>query len=103
MVPGATIEEAIKATRTLLAQANLKDVEVTIDPSEITETTGAISVHVSIPFAKNCWFFKTWSESYNVSSDVTLLCERVPLIQLTGLPDIIKKSKGGGGKGKVNL
>lgn len=102
MVPGATAEEAIAEAQKLLTQARLTGATVTIDPATIQEQTGAISVHIDIPLAKNCWFFKNWSSKYNVSSDVTLISERVPMIQLTGLPQLKKGGGGGGGK-KIDL
>lgn len=101
MVPGASAEEAIAEAQSLLKKARLVETVVTVDPGEIRESSGSISVHVSIPFAKNCWFFKSLGESWNITSDVTLLTERTPMVQLTGIPELQKKAKGGGGK--VNL
>lgn len=103
MVPGATADESVAAAQKLLKQANLTDTKVTINPPVIEEHTGAISVHVDVPLAKNCWFFKTWSSAFNVTSDVTLICERVPMIQLTGLPELKLKGGGGGGNNKLGL
>lgn len=104
MVPGATAEEAVEAARILLKQSRIVNAKVVIDPAELDEKTAAISVHVAIPLNKNCWFFKTWSSNKNVTSDVTLIAERVPFVQLTGIDEIHKKAKEkGGGKGKVDL
>jgi Flp pilus assembly protein TadG len=93
MVSGADAEEGLVEAKRLLKQANIKDAKVAIDPTEIVEDTPTISVRVSIPLSKNCWFFKAWSDGHSVTSEVTLLSERVPLIKLTGIPELKKKAK----------
>ncbi len=96
MVPGATTAEGIEETKRLLSQAKISNAQIIFEPETITEDTAAVSVHVKIPMADNNWFFSQFGDSYNITSDVTLLCERVPMVQLTGIPQIKAKAKNGG-------
>ncbi len=93
LVPGANVEEGMTETRRLLTQARVKHPRITITPETITESTAAITVHVSIPMSENSWFFTSFGDLYSVTSEVTLLCERVPMVQLTGIPSIKAKAK----------
>ena len=92
MVPGATTAEGLAEAKRLLSQARISSPQITIEPEIITEDTPSISVHVSIPMAENSWFFTNFGEQYNVTSEVTLICERVPMVQLTGIPKIKAKA-----------
>ncbi len=101
MVPGATAQDAIDSAQKLLTAARLKSATVTIDPPIITEQTAVVTVTVQLPVDKNSWispfFFKG-----AVTSEVSLFCERPPMIQLTGIPQM-KIKAGAGGKPNSSL
>ncbi len=91
MIPGASSEDAKRAALELLNLAKLKDGQVTVEPSDITETTAVITVSVKVPLAENCWTTPLWFKSEKIESAVTLICERPPMIQLTGIPKLQEK------------
>jgi hypothetical protein len=93
MVPGATTTEGLAEANRLLSQAKISKAQIVFEPETITEDTAAVSVHVKIPMADNNWFFSQFGDSYNITSDVTLLCERVPITQLTGISAIKAKAQ----------
>jgi Flp pilus assembly protein TadG len=92
MVPGATSNEAHQAASHLVNAAGLKSVKISVSPATITEETSLITVRVEVPIAENAWIFQQWFRSNSVVSETTLICERPPVIQLTGLPEINAKS-----------
>jgi Flp pilus assembly protein TadG len=92
MVPGATSDEATQAAQALLTAAGLKSSKITVTPTEITEATPLITVQVEIPIAPNAWISPTWFGQSSVTSETTLFCERPPMVQLTGIPQMQKKS-----------
>lgn len=97
MVPGATSDEASDAAMKILLATRLKSTSVTVTPSVITEETPLLTVRVEIPMAANAWGFPRWFTGNSVVSEVTLLCERPPLIKLTGIPELkskVSKTKG---------
>ena len=92
MVPGAKSQDARDAAQKLLRANRLTSTNIMVSPDVILETTPLISVHVEIPVAPNSWLPPFWFSRSTVSSDVTLFCERPPMVQLTGIPNIkIKK------------
>lgn len=101
MVPGASALEAQQAAEELLKTAGLNEYQVTVTPSEILEETALISVHVHVPIAPNSWMTPTRFIQTPVDSEVSLYCERSPIVQLTGIPEMkIKKNNMGGRKPK---
>ena len=92
MVPGATSDEASIAARSLLAAAGLKSFTITVTPTLITENTPLITVRVEVPIAPNAWISPQWFMNSSVVSEITLFCERPPMIQLTGVPVMKSKS-----------
>ena len=92
MVPGATSDEASKAAQLLLAAAGLKSSSITVTPTLIIENTPLITVRVEIPIAPNAWISPKWFADSFVASEITLFCERPPMIQLTGVPTMKSKS-----------
>lgn len=91
MVPGADAEDAVKAAMELLDSAKLKHGKITVEPTEITELTPVISVTVEVPLTANCWTTPLWFKKEKIRSEVTLICERPPMVQLTGLPMLQQK------------
>lgn len=88
MVPGAKASEAVIAASKLCKSARLKDYQVIVDPEVITEETPFITVRVEIPVSSNALGGSFFFKSKRLSSRVTLMCERPPMIQLTGIPKI---------------
>lgn len=92
MVPGATAEEGVTAAKQLLGAADIKDAIVSISPAQITETTPLISVEVKIPLTANSWVPNFNYTKMDVVSEVTLFCERPPMVRLTGIPELKAKA-----------
>ena len=98
MVPGATSEQAYKAADTLLKAARLRSTSIKVTPEVISESTPLITVQVQVAIAENSWITPRWITRSSVSSEVTLFCERPPIIQLTGVPMLkAKNAKGKSG------
>jgi hypothetical protein len=86
VVPGATSFEAIQECQRLLQIAGLKNASVVVNPSVIEEDTSFITVRVTVPLKGNIWTSNYWVNQITLSSEVTMLCERPPMVQLTGIP-----------------
>lgn len=95
MVPGATKEDAIESANSLLQANRLRNAVIKVTPDVIQETTALITVQVDIPVAINSWLPPFWFSRSTVSSEVSLFCERPPMIQLTGVPEMKSKGKSG--------
>ncbi len=93
MVPGANTDEAKQVAQQLLDIARLQGTTVTVSPALITEETPIITVGVAIPTAANSWIFPFWFKQAQVTSVVSLYCERPPMIKLTGIPEMESKVK----------
>ena len=94
MVPGANVADAKNEAMELIGAANLVDPVITVSPTEITEETAFVTVRVEVPANSNSWMLSTRFTDVIVSSEVTLLTERSPIVRLTGLPELkAKKSK----------
>jgi Flp pilus assembly protein TadG len=94
MVPGATAKEAAVAAQEMLDAAGLIDASIFVSPSELLESTALITVRVDVPVAANSWisFFRVGN--YDVSSEVTLYCERPAVVRLSGRPKVkVKKNE----------
>ncbi len=94
MVPGGSSSDARAAAMVMLEASRLKNAVVTVDPEVLTEETALISVTVQVPVADNCWTSPMWFTAPYIKSQVTLFCERPPLITLTGIPKIKKNGNG---------
>lgn len=93
IVPGATSQDAIDCASKLLTTGKLKSAKITVDPTLITEDTPVITVLVEVPIRENAWMTPFWFKKGSVKSEVTLITERPPIIQLTGVPQLKAKSK----------
>ncbi len=91
MVPGATVDDAIEAANSLLTANRLRDAVISVTPEVIVEATPIITVRVEIPVAVNSWLPPFWFTKSTLNSEVTLFCERPPLVVLTGVPQMEKK------------
>ena len=94
MVPGAHVNDAVVEAQELLDVAGLTDTEITVTPSVITEETGSVTVLVEVPLEQNSWILPDQFATHLVSSEVTLLTERSPIVRQTELPKVkAKKAK----------
>ena len=94
MIPGATAGDAVFEADQLLAAAGVNGSAVVVEPSLITQETAFVSVRVDIPVEPNSWILPDQTNNHIVSSEVTLLTERSPVIRLSEIPSIkIKKGK----------
>lgn len=87
IVPGGSVEDANAAALNLLNRTGVKFANITVSPDPILETTTSIQVRVQVPVAQNSWVLPTFFQGANLSSEVTLLTERTPLVQAQGLPE----------------
>lgn len=92
MVPGATSSDAITSAKQLLTAAKLTSAVITVEPTTIAESTPLITVRIELPVAENSWMPPFWFKSGKLVSEVTLLTERPPMVQLTGVPQLKAKS-----------
>ena len=100
MVPGATAADASNMAKSLLTVAGLKGATVEITPKVVDDETPMITVAVAIPLSENFWITPMLFKDYTARSEVSLFCERPPVVQLVGVPEMkIKGSKGGKDKG----
>jgi Flp pilus assembly protein TadG len=86
VVPGANQSEAVEKAQKLLGLVGIKNANVEINPSTITESTARVTVNISIPPKGNTLVAPLFSEKALVNASSTLLTERVPAIQAAGIP-----------------
>lgn len=92
MVPGASSHDAVVSSQQLLTAARLRSAVITVEPTTITESTSLVTVRIELPVAENAWITPFWFKSGTVVSEVTLITERPPMVQLTGVPQLKAKS-----------
>ncbi|WP_419194232.1 TadE family protein [Novipirellula herctigrandis] len=100
MVPGAIAEDAISEANQLLTSVGLDGTTVSVTPENIDEETGFITVLVNVPIAQNSWITPDFFTGLSVSSEVTLLTERSPIVRLTAVPLLKTKKTKMKGKGE---
>lgn len=88
MVPGATAAEAQQVAQQMINSNGLKQTSVLVSPEILTETTPLITVKVNIPVNENSWIAPSQLGNFVVSSEVTLLCERPPIIRLSAMSNL---------------
>lgn len=94
MVPGATSSEAQQTAQQLIDAAGLTMSTVEVTPSVIEEETSIITVRVEIPVAPNSWIVPTFFSGAMATSEVSLLCERPPIVRVSAMNDLaVKKSR----------
>jgi Flp pilus assembly protein TadG len=85
IVAGATPAEGLAASEDLLKRSGIKSWTVTIEPTLIEESTTYVTVRVRIPVAGNTWIAPFFFRENEVTSFVTLITERPPAVQLSGI------------------
>ena len=93
IVPGATSGEVIVVADEMLDSAGIEQASVDVTPDQILEETALITVNVEIPVSDNSWIAPHFFFGGSVTSEVSLFCERSPIIRLTGIPKIKAKKK----------
>lgn len=86
IVPGASQAEATAEAQRLARLAGIGNVNVTISPGTITESTPSVTVRVDVPAKGNSWMVSAFTDKNIVSATSTLLAERVPAVQAAGIP-----------------
>lgn len=76
IVPGANVTEANQLATNLLNAMNIRGATVVVTPNPILETTGRITVRVTIPASANRWGWSFFSRDVQIISETTLLTER---------------------------
>jgi Flp pilus assembly protein TadG len=85
IVPGATPAMGEAAGRDYLARLQIHDAVVRITPFPIREDTKHVTAEVAVPVHGNTWALPRFTRGRVIRSSVTLLTERVPLVQAHGL------------------
>lgn len=88
IVPGAKPQDAVLAASELLRAAGIKNGQIIVDPEVITEETALVTVTTIVPLSDNGWVVPNFFGGRIVKSQVTLICERPPMIMLTGIPKL---------------
>ena len=93
IVPGATVEEAEAKAKAILKVMGVTGASLTVSPDPVLETTGTVSVKVTIPAEKNLWMVPLFSKNLNFQSETTLLTERAPMQQVKAINAITPGSE----------
>jgi hypothetical protein len=94
MVPGASASEGQQVAQDMVDAAGLTSVSIQVTPSPITEASGLVTVKVDIPVNQNSWIAPDQFANFVVTSEVTLMCERPPMLKLSALSELrAKKSQ----------
>ena len=88
MVPGATVTEAQRSAQQLVDAAGLTNVTINVTPNNLVESTPLVTVKVDIPVNDNSWIAPSQFANFVVSSEVTLLCERPPIVRLEAMTEL---------------
>lgn len=86
IVPGANVGEANAIAARLLDAMSIRGAQVTVSPNPITETTGRVTIRVTIPVRNNGWGLGLFTDNVQLISETTLLTERVPTLQVKAAP-----------------
>ena len=93
MVPGATSSEAHQMATQLLYESGMKMTNVVVTPSVIEEDTPLITVQVDIPVNQNSWVIPTVFDGFTVTREVTLVCERSPIMKKNAMEALKTKKE----------
>ena len=91
MVLGATSSEAQQTAQQMIDAAGLSMSTIEVTPSVIEEQTSIITVRVEIPVAPNSWIVPTFFSAATARSEVSLLCERPPIVRVSAMDDLAAK------------
>ncbi len=85
IVAGAVPSDGRIAAENLLRSSGIKTWRTSIEPQTITEDTTYVKVVVTIPVTGNTWISPFFFKQTELTSSVTLITERPPAVQLSGL------------------
>ena len=85
IVAGALPMDGQLAAESLLKSSGIKTWRIAIEPPVIEEATTYVTVSVRIPVSGNTWIAPFFLKQTEVASSVSLITERPPAIQLSGL------------------
>ncbi|MFO0455249.1 MAG: TadE/TadG family type IV pilus assembly protein, partial [Planctomycetota bacterium] len=71
IVPGANVGEANTIAANLLQAMNIRGAQVVVTPNPITETTGRVTVRVTVPMRENDWGISMFTGGRQVVSETT--------------------------------
>ena len=86
IVPGASAADAKTKANDLLKRTGVKNGKITVNPSVIGEQTDRVTVKVEIPLVGNSWLPPKLTKARTVTREVTLMTERVPVVQARAVP-----------------
>ena len=75
VIPGGTAAEAEQKARDVLGATGVRNANVTVQPSVVTDQTPQITVSVSVSFAENSWVIPEFLMDSTLSQDCTLTRE----------------------------
>lgn len=76
IVPGATADDVRASANLVLDSVFARDVEVTVTPSVITESTSEVAVDIVVPLDQNSWIFPRFFAGREITSSLSLARER---------------------------
>lgn len=95
IVVGASPQTCEDAAASLLQATRMKSWCIDVEPEVFDENTPKVTVSVTLPVAANSWISPFFFKQMDVTSTVTLVCERPSSVQLTGIPKVkVKKASG---------
>ncbi len=93
IVPGATSAEGRTRAERLLTSATVRQSEVNIEPSTLTDATTQVTVTIRAPYRENSWILPRFLSNHVVESQITLFTERNPFEQAEAIERLPLKSK----------
>lgn len=89
IVPGATKAEAIQRAEDMLSVLDIRNAQITFDPSEIQEDTLFVTTEITVPMNENSWGLSNYMKNAVFFGTSTLRTERAPSTQAKGLPAVL--------------
>jgi Flp pilus assembly protein TadG len=77
MVPGATAAEAIAKANSILSIIKARDVQVTVSPSVLANSTDHVTVTIDIPMSNNALVVPRFTKATTIHCSATLRTERI--------------------------
>jgi Flp pilus assembly protein TadG len=76
IVPGATAEDVVAATQSVLNTVSTNGAQISVEPTVITEDTSEVTVSVDVPINSNCWVAPFFFADKHVASTLMMRRER---------------------------
>lgn len=88
VVVGSNPQAARDSVDALMKATQLKQWTTDVSPLIFDNQTSTVTVRVAVSVADNSWITPFFFQGRIISSTVTLLTERPPVVQLTGIPKL---------------